>query len=96
MKYTQGKWELRIRPTQHLISSMSETGEFKKIICEIAVLENDDYEANAQLIAAAPETKKERDDFLEALKEILNDLRKGRINMAKNICKTAIKKEQGL
>ncbi len=67
MSITKGKWEVQSR---FLI-----VNEDRKIIANLQPVARsdqktsfDESEANANLIAAAPETKRQRDDLLEACK----------------------------
>lgn len=67
MEHTKGKWEIDVD---------SREGGADQIVCDgfticfMATGDEGEAEANAHLIAAAPETKKQRDALLEALEEI--------------------------
>jgi len=68
MKHTQGKWTVENSGNPYFdICIAAEDGGS---ICHITKWP--EQKANAKLIAAAPETKKQRDKLLEALKELVD------------------------
>ena len=78
-KYTPGPWtiepnprEIDIAPAfQNTLQVIAFAGtEDEEFIAELS------HEANARLIAAAPETKEQRDELLEACKELLDYMEK--------------------
>ena len=71
MSYTKGKWKLwPHRENKNPIICVGDTAETLNGIAEIYGI-GTEAEANARLIVAAPETKEQRDELLEALKDMV-------------------------
>ena len=72
MEHTKGKWEIQE------YSGLFAIGTHDDSICKLWELEEETHnrlafenaQANARLIAAAPETKQQRDDLLAACKKL--------------------------
>ena len=86
MSYTKGEWHVG-EPTNKESFIVYATNEDLEIICKVhrdKILHNkvQDFEANAQLIAAAP-------DLLEALIKLLKEARQNSFEVDHNVLDTA-------